>query len=71
VDVRMSYNPPAGAVGHALARLLGSDPKSAMDEDLARVKTTLETGRPPRDAAEPVEQSPAEMGAGPGRVRIG
>jgi uncharacterized membrane protein len=71
VDVRMSYNPPAGAFGHALAKLFGSDPKSGMDEDLARVKTMLETGRPPRDAAEPVEQSPAEMGAGPGSVRIG
>jgi uncharacterized membrane protein len=70
VDVRMSYNPPAGAVGHALAKLFGSDPKSEMDEDLARVKTMLETGRPPRDAAEPVEQSPAEMGAGRGSVRI-
>jgi uncharacterized membrane protein len=71
VDVRMSYNPPAGAFGHAVARLFGSDPRSEMNEDLARVKTMLETGRPPRDAAEPVEQSPAEMGAGPGSVRIG
>jgi uncharacterized membrane protein len=71
VDVRMSYNPPAGALGHALAKLFGSDPRSAMDEDLARVKTMLETGRPSRDAAEPVEQSPAEMGAGRGSVRIG
>ena len=71
LDVRMSYNPPAGAVGHALAKLFGVDPKTEMDDDLARVKVMLETGRPPRDAAEPVEQSPAEMGAGPGSVRIG
>ena len=71
VNVRMSYNPPAGALGHALAKLFGSDAKSEMDEDLARVKTMLETGRPPHDAAEPIEQSPVEMGAGPGGVRIG
>lgn len=51
VQVRMSYNPPAGAAGHTLARLFGADPKRQMDEDLARLKTTIETGVAPRDAA--------------------
>ena len=51
VEVKLSYNPPAGAVGHALATALGSDPKRQMDDDLMRMKTTLETGRPPHDAA--------------------
>ena len=51
VDVKMSYNPPAGAVGHAVASILGRDPKHQMDDDLARLKTTIETGTPPRDAA--------------------
>lgn len=51
VQVRMSYNPPAGGAGHALARLLGADPKRQMDEDLARLKTTIETGTTPHDAA--------------------
>ena len=51
VQVRMSYNPPAGTAGHALARLFGADPKRQMDEDLARLKTTIETGVPPHDAA--------------------
>lgn len=46
VHVRMTYNPPAGALGHAVASLLGGDPKSRMDEDLARFKTLLEDGRP-------------------------
>jgi uncharacterized membrane protein len=50
VHVRMSYNPPAGAVGHAVASLFGRDPKRQMDDDLARLKTTIETGKPPRDA---------------------
>jgi uncharacterized membrane protein len=41
----MSYNPPAGALGHAVATLFGSDPKSAMNEDLVRLKSLLETGK--------------------------
>jgi uncharacterized membrane protein len=45
VQVQMSYNPPAGAVGHSLASLLGSDPKAKMDEDLMRFKTLIETGK--------------------------
>jgi uncharacterized membrane protein len=43
--VRMIYNPPAGALGHAVASLLGGDPKSRMDEDLMRFKSLLEEGR--------------------------
>jgi len=45
VDVRLSYAPPAGAVGHAVAALFGADPKHAMDEDLLRLKSLLEEGR--------------------------
>lgn len=51
VTVHMSYTPPAGAVGHGLATLLGSDPKSQMDDDLARMKAYIERGAVPRDAA--------------------
>lgn len=51
VHVRMTYNPPAGAVGHVVAKLLGSDPKTELDEDMMRLKSTLETGKAPRDAA--------------------
>ncbi len=50
VHIRLSYNPPAGALGHSLIALLGSDPKSRMDEDLVRMKTFLETGKLPCDA---------------------
>jgi uncharacterized membrane protein len=53
IDIKMSYNPPAGALGHAVATILGRDPKHQMDDDLARLKTTIETGIPPRDAARP------------------
>ena len=45
IDVRMSYTPPAGALGHALAALLGADPKRAMDEDMVRLKSLLEEGK--------------------------
>lgn len=45
IDVRMSYNPPAGAIGHSLASLLGVDPRSAMDEDMVRLKSLLEEGK--------------------------
>jgi uncharacterized membrane protein len=45
VHVRMTYMPPAGALGHAVASMLGADPKSRMDEDLVRFKALLEEGR--------------------------
>jgi uncharacterized membrane protein len=45
LDVRISYNPPAGAVGHALATLLGANPAGQMDEDLVRLKSLIEDGR--------------------------
>jgi uncharacterized membrane protein len=51
LDVKMSYNPPGGTLGHTIARLFGADPKSELDEDLLRLKTYLETGKTPRDAA--------------------
>jgi uncharacterized membrane protein len=52
VDVRLSYYPPAGAIGHAIASLFGADPKSEMNDDLMRMKSFIETGRQPHDAAE-------------------
>jgi len=48
VTIRMSYTPPAGVLGHGLATLLGSDPKSRMDDDLARMKSFIERGAVPR-----------------------
>ncbi len=45
IDIRLSYNPPVGAIGHAFARLLGADPKRQMDDDLLRFKSLLELGK--------------------------
>jgi uncharacterized membrane protein len=52
VDVRLSYYPPAGAIGHVIASLFGADPKSEMNDDLMRMKSFIETGHQPHDAAE-------------------
>jgi uncharacterized membrane protein len=54
VHIELCYHPPAGAIGHTLAKLFGSDPKSEMDADLLRMKTFIEKGHPPRDAAYPM-----------------
>jgi uncharacterized membrane protein len=45
VSVQMEYLPPAGALGHAVAQLFGVDPRQAMNDDLMRLKTLLETGK--------------------------
>jgi uncharacterized membrane protein len=50
VTVRMSYSPPAGAIGHGIATLLGADPKRQMDDDLARMKAFIEHGDLPHVA---------------------
>lgn len=57
VTIRISYNPPAGAVGHAVAAVFGADPKSQMDEDLMRMKAMIETGEVPGDAAQEIHGS--------------
>jgi uncharacterized membrane protein/gas vesicle protein len=54
VTVQMDYSPPAGVLGHAVASLFNGDPKKQMDEDLMRMKTFIESGIPPRDAAKPI-----------------
>jgi len=56
VTVRMSYD-AAGGVAHALATLLGTDPKRHIDEDLARMKSFVEQQALPQDAAQGGEPS--------------
>ena len=57
LNVRLAYMPPAGAFGHAVARIFGADPKSEMDADLMRMKSLIETGHPPHDAAQRMRES--------------
>lgn len=56
IDVHFAYNPPGGALTDAVAWILGSDPQHQMQEALLRIKTFLETGNPPHDAAARREQ---------------
>lgn len=44
VQVDMSYNPPAGLLGHAVAALLGLDPRSAIDQDMVQLQSLFERG---------------------------
>lgn len=57
VQMRLSYNPPGGALAHGVLTLFGADPKRLLDEDLVRMKTALETGRRAHDAAAPSQAS--------------
>ena len=50
--VRLSYSPPAGAAGRALASLLGSNPERQLEEDLQRMKTLLERGSLPHGVSQ-------------------
>jgi uncharacterized membrane protein len=49
VTVRLSWQPPAGAIDKSLAVLTGTDPESALDEDLQRLKQFIERGLPTRE----------------------
>lgn len=43
VKVSLQYEPPAGALGTAVARMLGSSPRDQVSADLARFKELMET----------------------------
>jgi uncharacterized membrane protein len=52
VNVHMSYTPPAGVLGHAVAQLFGQDPESAMIEDMNRMRSLLIDGKTTVDGKE-------------------
>ena len=45
IDVRISYTPPGGAIGHAFVAALGADPTRQLEADLLRFKSLLESGK--------------------------
>jgi uncharacterized membrane protein len=47
ITVVVVYQPPAGAIGNALSKLLGKDPSFMMRQDLRRLKALIETGEIP------------------------
>jgi len=58
IHVQMRYTPPGGAAGHAVAKAFGSDPKTSLDDDLARMKVAVESGQAPREAGAWRDTSP-------------
>jgi len=44
VRVSMQYAPPAGELGHQLAKALGQDPQKQIEQDLANFKRAMEAG---------------------------
>jgi uncharacterized membrane protein len=53
VHVVLSYNPPAGQIGAAIAWLAGRDPQSQVREDLRSFKRLMETGTLPTTEGQP------------------
>jgi uncharacterized membrane protein len=53
VRVRLTYEPPLGSAGNAVARLLGEEPRQQVTDDLRRFKQVLETGEVVRSEATP------------------
>ena len=45
VRVMLQYDPPAGLVGVAMAKILGEEPEQQVQEDLARFKQVMEAGQ--------------------------
>ena len=53
VRVSLKYDPPAGVVGSAVARLFGEEPGQQIDEDLRRFKSLMEAGEIPTTEGQP------------------
>jgi len=58
VRIHLSYNPPAGITGDAVAFLFNGDPRKQMEEDLLRMKAFIEN----RMSAREEMQSPSQPG---------
>lgn len=53
VRVRLRYRPPAGALGAAVAKLFGEEPRQQAQEDLRRFKRVMEIGEVPTTEGQP------------------
>ena len=53
VHISMQYNPPAGSLGAAFAKLFGKEPGLQIKEDLRRFKQIMETGEVPTIEGQP------------------
>jgi uncharacterized membrane protein len=57
VRVVMSYDPPAGSVGAAVAKLLGEEPEQQVEEDLRRFKQVMEAVETPARSRKPAKRT--------------
>jgi len=56
VRVVLSYDPPAGKVGAAVAKLLGEEPEQQIEEDLRRFKQVVEAAEAPARSRKPAKR---------------
>jgi uncharacterized membrane protein len=64
VHVSMEYNPPAGSLGAAFAKLFGREPGHQIKEDLRHFKQIMEAGEIPTVEGQPSGRSdPSQMSA--------
>jgi uncharacterized membrane protein len=56
VRVVLSYDPPAGNVGAAVAKLLGEEPEQQVEEDLRRFKQVMEAVETPARSRKPAKR---------------
>jgi uncharacterized membrane protein len=69
LKVSLQYNPPAGTIGRAIARLFGEDPAEQIRADLQRFKELLETGSVSHQTATR-RSSPGSLKKGHGPERM-
>lgn len=53
VTVTLAYDPPAGALGAAVAKMFGEEPDQQVREDLRRFKAVMEAGETPTTDGQP------------------
>lgn len=56
IHVELSYNPPAGVLGAAIAKLFAEEPKGQIADDLRRLRALLETGEVPTIEGQPSDK---------------
>ena len=60
VYVALEWDPPAGVLGAAVAKVLGDDPARQLKEDLWRFKQLVETGHVPTTRGQPCGHEQAD-----------
>jgi len=67
VKVQLTYNPPGGKAGAAVAKLFGQEPDQQVREDLRRFKQVMEAGEVPTTEGQPSGREPKYADDAPNR----